>query len=87
MQVAAYSLLYRENTGQQERGVELHHLVKLKQPKLVVISLPPVGEREHARLLRVIDSYVEALARRDFIPSPGLQCAACEFFKECAAWH
>ena len=29
-QTTAYSLLYRENTGQQEAGIELHHLVKLK---------------------------------------------------------
>ena len=86
-QATAYSLLYRHNIGQQERGVELHHLVKLKQPRLVVITLPPVGEREQSRLFRVIDAYVEGLARRDFIPSPGLQCASCEFFGECAAWH
>ena len=86
-QATAYSLLYRENTGQRERGVELHHLVKLKSPKLVVIYLSPVGDRECARLFRVIDAYVEGLERRDFIPSPGLQCASCEFFNECAAWH
>lgn len=86
-QATAYSLLYRENTGSRERGVELHHLVKLKQPRLVVIALPAIGEREQARLFRVIDSYVEGLQRRDFIPSPGLQCASCEFLHECAAWH
>ena len=85
-QATAYSILYRENTGSKETGVELHHLVKLKAPKLVVITLPPVGEREKSRLFRVIDAYVEGLARRDFIPSPGLQCASCEFFRECAAW-
>ena len=86
-QATAYSLLYRENTGRKEAAIELHHLVKLKQPKLVVTTLPPVGEREQSRLLRVIDSYVVGLDRRDFIPSPGLQCAACEFLHECAAWH
>ncbi len=86
-QATAYSLLYRENTGSKEAGIELHHLVKLKQPRLVVVALPPVGEREQSRLLRVIDSYVVSLDRRDFIPSPGLQCASCEFFNECAAWH
>ena len=86
-QATAYSMLYRENTGRKEAGIELHHLVKLKQPKLVVIPLPPVGEREQNRLLRVIESYVAGLERRDFIPSPGLQCASCEFFHECAAWH
>ena len=67
--------------------MELHHLVKLKQPKLVVINLSPVGDRERARLLRIIHSYVEGLERRDFVPSPGLQCVSCEFFHECAAWH
>ena len=86
-QATAYSILYRENTGRKETGVELHHLVKLKQPKLVVIYLSPVGDRECARLFRIIDAYVEGLERRDFIPSPGLQCASCEFFHECAAWH
>ena len=40
-QATAYSLLYRHNTGQRERGVELHHLIKLKQPRLVVVALPP----------------------------------------------
>ncbi len=86
-QATAYSMLYRENTGRKETGIELHHLVKLKQPRLVVIALPPIGERERSRLLRVIDSYVLGLERRDFIPSPGLQCVSCEFFNECAAWH
>ena len=86
-QATAYSLLYRENTGRKETGIELHHLIKLKAPKLVVITLPAVGEREQSRLFRVIDAYVESLARRDFIPSPGLQCVSCEFFHECAAWH
>ena len=85
-QVAAYALLYRENTGSMEAGVEIHHLVKLKQPRLVVIALPPCGEREQSRLFRIVDAYVAALERCDFIPSPGLQCAACEFFGECTAW-
>ena len=85
-QVTAYARLYRENTGCREAGIELHHLVKLKNPRLVVIRLPPSTEREQSRLLRVIDAYVEGLQRRDFIPSPGLQCASCEFIHECAAW-
>lgn len=86
-QATAYALLYRENTGRTEVGVELHHLVKLKQPRLVVINLSPVGDRECTRLLRIIHSYVDGLERRDFVPSPGLQCVSCEFFNECAAWH
>ena len=86
-QIAAYSLLYRENTGQQEAAVELHHLVKLKQPRLVVIGLPAAIEAQITRLYRVIESYVRGLERQDFVPSPGLHCATCEFQRECAAWH
>ena len=40
--------------------------------------LPP-GERSKPAL-RVIDPTSRA-GRRDFIPSPGLQCASCEFFR------
>ena len=36
-------MLYREATGQRETGIELHHLVKLKTPKLVV-SLKKVND-------------------------------------------
>ena len=85
-QATAYSLLYRHNTGKEEAAVELHHLVKLKQPRLVVISLPPASEVQLTRLYRVIESYVRGLERQDFVPSPGLQCATCEFQRECAAW-
>ena len=80
-------MLYRENTGRQEQGVELHHLVKLKTPKVVITELPPMTENQQSRLFSMIESYVQGLDRRDFIPSPGLQCAACEFFNECRAWH
>ncbi len=86
VQITAYSLLYRENTGQMETAVELHHLVKLKQPRLVVIDLPPAIESQITRLYRLIESYVRGLERQDFVPSPGLQCATCEFAHECSAW-
>lgn len=85
-QIAAYSLLYRENTGRREAAVELHHLVKLKQPRLVVVSLPPTSQVQITRLYRMIESYVRGLERHDFVPSPGLQCATCEFAHECSTW-
>lgn len=86
LQVAAYSLLYRENTGREEAAVELHHLVKLKQPRLVVIELPLASEAQFSRLYRLIESYVRGLERQDFVPAPGLQCITCEFLHECKAW-
>ncbi len=83
VQLTAYSLLYRDATGQKESGRELHHLVKTKAPKLVVSLLGPATEAQHSRLFRQIESYQAGLARKDFIPSPGFHCAGCEYFNEC----
>src|SRR5205807_2561674 len=77
-QTSCYSVLYREGTGHKESGVELHHLVKTKAPKLVVTQLAPMSDRQEARLFRSMESYVEGLAREDFVPSPGFHCASCE---------
>ena len=85
-QATAYALLYRDATGNKERGVELHYLVKLKAPKLVVIAPAPITPRQEHRLFSVIEAYVGALGRQEFIPSPGLHCATCEYAAECAAW-
>ncbi len=86
VQLTSYGVLYREATGRRESGVELHHLVKTKSPKLVVTDAPAASQSQVTRLFRVIESHVEGLRRRDFVPSPGLQCASCEFFNECRAW-
>jgi putative RecB family exonuclease len=85
-QTTAYSLLYRESTGHSESAIELHHLVKTKNPKLVVTILEPATDSQQTRLFRVMESYVNGLQRADWVPSPGLQCASCEFFNSCRAW-
>ncbi len=85
-QCSCYAVLYREATGKREGGIELHHLVKLKTPKLVVTPLGPMTQHQEARLFRVMQSYVEGLERQDIIPSPGIHCSACEFFNECRKW-
>lgn len=86
IQLSCYSVLYREATGKPESGRELHHLVKTKQPKLVITNLGPMSESQQVRLFRLMDSYQEGLARQDFVPSPGLQCCGCEFRNECRQW-
>jgi hypothetical protein len=43
VQLPCYSVLYRDATGISEGGLELHHLVRTKTPKLVVTS-PPKGK-------------------------------------------
>ncbi len=86
-QLTAYGLLYREATGRPESGFELHHLVKTKVPKLVVSQAPAATEGQLTKFFRLIESYVDGVEREDFVPSPGLQCASCEFFNECRAWN
>ena len=87
LQTSCYAVLYREATGTRERGIELHHLVKLKKPKLVITSLDPMTDQQRTRLFRLMESYVEGVARQDFVPSPGMGCVACEYFNECRRWH
>jgi len=86
-QTTTYGLLYREATGGKESGIEIHHLIKTKEPKVVVNKLGPVTEAQTTRLYRVIESYLKGVAQEDFVPSPGVQCAGCEFCNECRAWR
>ncbi len=86
-QSTSYGLLYREATGDKENGIEIHHLIKTKQSKIVVNELGPVSDGQITRLYRVIEAYLKGVVREDFVPSPGIQCAACEFFNECRAWR
>jgi putative RecB family exonuclease len=86
VQMSMYSLLYRESTGQQEAGRELHQLVKLKQPKLIITQLGAMTDQQETRLFKQLESFVTGLEREDFIPSPGLQCVACPYFDECRRW-
>lgn len=86
-QLTTYGLLYRESTGKREEGFELHHLVKLKTPKLVVIAAPPMSEAQQTRLFRQIESYLDGLDRQDWVPSPNpMTCSCCEFFNQCRRW-
>lgn len=86
-QTTVYALLYREATGAREGGIELHHLVKTKTPKLVVTDVGSAREGQVTRLYRVMEDYVRGLEQEAFMPSPGLQCSSCEFFNECRRWR
>ena len=85
-QISCYSVLYRDATGRSETGRELHHLVKLKTPKLIVTEIGPMTGVQETRLHRSIQSYVDGVERRDFVPSPGFHCSYCQYFNECMAW-
>ena len=83
IQLTAYGLLYQAATGVKAKGMELHHLVKTKVPKLVVTRHRPTTEKQKSKLFRAIESYLGGVQREDWVPSPGLQCASCEYFNEC----
>ncbi len=85
-QLSCYSVLYREATGHNESGRELHHLIKTKTPKIAVTELGPMTDNQQVRLFRMMESYMEGLDREDFVPSPGLGCLGCEYFNECRRW-
>lgn len=85
-QTTSYAYLYREATGKTESAIELHHLIKTKNPKLVVTVLPAATDQKMERLFRVIESYKYGLQAEDFVPSPGLQCVSCEFRADCIKW-
>lgn len=87
LQLTCYGLLYREATGERENGFELHHLVKLKTPKVVVVAADPVTPAQEKRFYRAVESYLEGLERQDFVPSPGMGCLSCEYFGECRKWQ
>ena len=86
VQLSGYSILYREATGKQESARELHQLVKLKEPKLIVTQQGPMTEQQRTRLFKQLESYVEGVAREDYIPSPGIQCTFCSYFAKCRQW-
>ena len=87
VQMGCYALLYRESTGQMESGLELHHLVKTKEPKLVVTTMKPVNRIQMQRLVQQMESYVSGVEAEDFVPSPGMHCAWCDYFKRCRAFR
>lgn len=87
LQLSCYGVLYRDATACKESGFELHHLVKLKKPKLVVTSAEPMSEQQRTRLFRSIESYVDGVEREDWVPNPNpMTCACCEYFNECRSW-
>lgn len=87
IQTSSYAILYRHNTDQQEAGLQLHHLVKLKNPKIVITLMPSMSAQQQTRLFKQMEAYLDGLQRQHFIPSPGMHCSSCEFFNECRQWH
>jgi len=82
-QLGCYALLYRASTGHRETGFELHHLVKLKQPKIVVTTLDPMSVALERELYTLIKDYLSGIDDERWIPSPGQHCSWCDHFDRC----
>jgi putative RecB family exonuclease len=87
VQLDCYSVLYREATGKREAARELHHLIKTKVPKIIITETGPMLEYQRTRLFRLMESYLDGLERRDFVPAPGFGCMGCEFLANCRLWQ
>ena len=82
-QLACYALLYREATGETESGLELHHLIKTKVPKIIIAKLGPMKPAQESHLFFLIDDYLEGIANERWVPSPGQHCAWCDYANRC----
>jgi len=85
-QLGIYALLYRHCTGAKEGGIELHHLVKTKVPKVVVSEIAPLAEREINNVIELMHRYVNAVKSEDYTASPSFLCAGCEHLDRCKRW-
>lgn len=86
IQLSCYSVLYRDATDRKESGLELHHLIRTKAPKLIITRIGSITEQQETRLFKVMESYVNGVVNQDFVPSPSFGCGACEFFSACRSW-
>jgi putative RecB family exonuclease len=83
LQLTAYGLLYAESTGGDPSSMEIHTLVKLKSPRIVVTTLPAPNQLQKDRFFRAVDSWAEGVEREDWSASVGVQCASCPHFAHC----
>ncbi len=86
-QLSSYAVLYRAETGKKETDMAIHHLVKLKTPKIVIIGTDSMTDAQQSRLFRIIESYLEGVSRQDWVPNPNVMtCSCCSYFNQCRKW-
>ncbi|BDS05256.1 hypothetical protein NT6N_02960 [Oceaniferula spumae] len=86
-QLGIYALLYRHCTGTRELGIELHHLVKTKVPKVCVSEFGSMSDREIGNVIALMHQYVDSVKAGDCTPSPSFMCSGCEYLSQCKNWQ
>ena len=87
IQLTSYSYLFRQLSGQQESGMEIHSIIKTKKPKIELHGYPARTEAHFRRLFAVIREYLDALDSGKFNFRPGWTCGMCDFRNDrCRDW-
>ena len=86
IQLVSYQLLMETATGQTPPSLDLVFLVKTKTPQVIRVSSPPADEHRKRRVIALLETAVQGIARSRFNPQPGMQCSWCQYKNECMAW-
>lgn len=86
LQLTTYAVLFRETTGFREQGVQLHHIVKTKTPKVVVQDIEDIDDAKVAGFKEVLHHFVRSVEKEDWSASPNFMCGGCDYFQQCKHW-
>ncbi|MEI7910149.1 MAG: PD-(D/E)XK nuclease family protein [Verrucomicrobiota bacterium] len=86
IQLVSYQLLMETATGQVPPSLDLVFLVKTKTPQIIRVSSPPADEHRKRRVVAMLETAVQGIARNCYNPQPGMQCSWCQYKNECMAW-
>jgi len=86
IQLVSYQLLMEIATGQVPPSLDLVFLVKTKTPQVIRVSSPPANEHRKRRVIALLETAVQGIARACYHPQPAMQCSWCQYKNECMAW-
>jgi len=86
IQLVSYQLLMEIATGQTPPSLDLVFLVKTKTPQVIRVSSPPADMQRKLRVIALLETAVQGIARSRYHPQPGMHCSWCQYKTECLAW-
>jgi len=86
IQLVSYQLLMETAIGQSPPSLDLVFLVKTKTPQVIRVSSPPADMHRKRRVIGLLETAVQGIARSRYHPQPGMHCSWCQFKTECMAW-
>ncbi len=86
IQLVSYQLLMETAIGQSPPSLDLVFLVKTRTPQVIRVSSPPADTHRKRRVIALLETAVQGIARNRHHPQPGMQCSWCQFKTECMAW-